>query len=109
MRVTIGTETPQPVCILVVDDEPIIRDTVSLNLRREGMRVLQAETGTDALKIMQLQRPDAIVLDIMLPGIDGLEVCRKIRDSSTVTILLLSARGKRSIVCLALTWVQMII
>ena len=91
---TDGTETPQSPCVLVVDDEPIIRDTVSLNLRREGIRVVLAKSGTDVLPMMLECRPDVVVLDIMLPGIDGLEVCRRIREISTVPILLLSARGE---------------
>lgn len=91
---TDGPETPQSPCVLVVDDEPIIRDTVSLNLRREGIHVLLAETGPDALTVMTSSRPDVVVLDIMLPGMDGLEVCRRIREMSTVPILLLSARGE---------------
>lgn len=89
-----GRETPQPACVLVVDDEPIIRDTVSLNLRREGIVVLPAGSGPEALAAMERSRPDAVVLDIMLPGMDGLEVCRRIRERSTVPILLLSARGE---------------
>jgi DNA-binding response OmpR family regulator len=94
VRVIDGTEALQSACVLVVDDEPIIRDTVALNLRREGINVLQAETGPDALAVMQSSRPDVVVLDIMLPGMDGLEVCRRIREISTVPILLLSARGE---------------
>jgi len=89
-----GIETPQPASVLVVDDEPIIRDTVSLNLRREGIVVLTAGSGPEALAAMEQARPDAVVLDIMLPGMDGLEVCRRVRERSTVPILLLSARGE---------------
>jgi DNA-binding response OmpR family regulator len=79
--------------ILVVDDEPNIRDTVAITLRREGFDVVLAETGTEALERMD-QRPDVVVLDIMLPGLDGLEVCRRIRQTSSVPIILLSARGE---------------
>ncbi len=89
-----ATESPQSACVLVVDDEAIIRDTVTLNLQREGMRVVQAATGPDALAKITEIRPDAVVLDIMLPGMDGLDVCRKIRERSAVPILLLSARGE---------------
>lgn len=79
--------------ILVVDDEPNIRDTVAFTLRREGFDVVLAESGTEALDRMD-QRPDVVVLDIMLPGLDGLEVCRRIRQTSSVPIILLSARGE---------------
>lgn len=79
--------------ILVVDDEPNIRDAIAFTLRRDGFDVLLAETGLEALERMQ-ERPDMVVLDIMMPGIDGLEVCRQIRKLSTVPILLLSARGE---------------
>lgn len=89
-----AAESPQSACVLVVDDEATIRDTVTLNLQREGMRVVQAATGPDALARMTEVRPDAVVLDIMLPGMDGLDVCRKIRERSAVPILLLSARGE---------------
>jgi DNA-binding response OmpR family regulator len=89
-----ATVSPQSACVLVVDDEAIIRDTVALNLQREGMRVVQAATGPDALTKMTEIRPNAVVLDIMLPGMDGLDVCRKIRERSAVPILLLSARGE---------------
>lgn len=91
---TDGAPSPPSARVLVVDDEPIIRETVALNLRREGIEVLLAESGPDALTAMQSSPPDAVVLDIMLPGMDGLEVCRRIRERSTVPILLLSARGE---------------
>ena len=89
-----AVESPQSACVLLVDDEAIIRDTVTLNLQREGIRVVQAATGADALAKMWEIHPDAVVLDIMLPGLDGLEVCRRIRERSAVPILLLSARGE---------------
>lgn len=84
---------PAPERILVVDDEPNIRDTISLTLRREGFDVVLAETGLEALERMD-PRPDIVVLDIMLPGLDGLEVLRRIRMESSVPIILLSARGE---------------
>lgn len=89
-----AVESPQSACVLLVDDEAIIRDTVTLNLQREGIQVIQAATGADALSKMWEVLPDAVVLDIMLPGVDGLEVCRRIRERSAVPILLLSARGE---------------
>ena len=62
--------------ILVVDDESDIVDLVSSNLQREGYRVIPAYTGEDALELVKTGRPDLVVLDLMLPGIQGLEVCR---------------------------------
>lgn len=81
--------------ILVVDDERDIIDLISANLRREGYQVVSAETGEDALELVKMERPDLVVLDLMLPGIEGLEVCRQIRgapDFSSIPILILSAK-----------------
>lgn len=90
---TTPTDTSVRERILVVDDEPNIRDSVAFTLRREGFDVVLAEDGTQALERMT-EDPDIVVLDIMLPGLDGLEVCRRIRQSSSVPIILLSARGE---------------
>ncbi|MDP2730821.1 MAG: response regulator transcription factor [Dehalococcoidales bacterium] len=78
--------------ILVVDDEPKIVSTVRAYLERDGYRVLDAHDGKQALEIFQQGQPDLIVLDLMLPEIDGLEVCRQIRRSSDVPIIMLTAR-----------------
>src|SRR5919199_6157723 len=78
--------------ILLVDDEPNLRHTVGYNLRREGYEVVQAADGEAALGAAQSQPPDLVVLDLMLPGIDGLEVCRRLRQRSAVPILMLTAR-----------------
>lgn len=81
-----------PARILVVDDEESITEFVSYNLRKEGYEVEVASTGDDALR-MALEHPfDLVVLDIMLPGIDGYEICRRIRATSEVPVLFLSAR-----------------
>jgi two-component system alkaline phosphatase synthesis response regulator PhoP len=87
-------DSRQPECVLVVDDEPTIRDTVAFNLQREGLEVALASTGIEAIERARTLEPDLVVLDIMLPGMDGFEVCRRIREHSTVPILLLSARGE---------------
>jgi DNA-binding response OmpR family regulator len=87
-------DSRQPECVLVVDDEPTIRDTVAFNLQREGLEVALASTGIEAIERAKALDPDLVVLDIMLPGMDGFEVCRRIREHSTVPILLLSARGE---------------
>lgn len=80
--------------VLIVDDEPIVRETVAINLRREGLEVVFAADGLEAIDTARSSNPDVVVLDIMLPGIDGFQVCRTIREESTVPIILLSARGE---------------
>ena len=85
---------PPPPTILVVDDEPSLRDALAYTLRKEGYRVVLAANGIEALRAARWQPPEAIVLDVMLPGIDGLQVCRTLRSESTVPILLLSAKGE---------------
>jgi DNA-binding response OmpR family regulator len=89
-------EHPAPTgqTILVVDDEPTLRETVSYTLRREGFLVETAAEGTRALAIARERKPDLVVLDVMLPGMDGLQVCRALRRESTVPIIMLSARGE---------------
>jgi DNA-binding response OmpR family regulator len=78
--------------VLVVDDEPVLVDTIRYNLRREGYEVQVAGDGNEAIKLAQSASPDLVVLDLMLPGIDGLEVCRQLRRDSTVPILMLTAK-----------------
>ena len=78
--------------ILVVDDEPNIIELAKLYLEREGYQVYEAANGQDALSKFSAVNPDLIVLDLMLPDIDGFEVCRRIRAKSTVPILMLTAR-----------------
>lgn len=78
--------------ILVVDDDTKIVELVKLYLVREGYTVLIAYNGVEALKIARESHPDLIILDIMLPGIDGLEVCKTLRAESSVPIILLTAK-----------------
>lgn len=80
--------------VLVVDDEPTLRDTVSYNLRKAGFDVITVADGPSAIAAARTHRPDLIVLDVMLPGMDGLHVCRAIRAESSVPILMLSAKGE---------------
>jgi two-component system, OmpR family, alkaline phosphatase synthesis response regulator PhoP len=80
--------------VLVIDDEPILTETISYSLQREGWRTAVAADGTTAIEMARALEPDAIVLDVMLPGVDGLQVCRAIRAESTVPILFLSARAE---------------
>jgi len=79
--------------ILVVDDEPHIVELVRYNLAQEGYAVLTAHDGSEALSRVRQERPDLVILDIMLPYVDGLEVCRQIRRESSVPIIMLTARG----------------
>ena len=80
--------------VLVVDDEPKIVEMVRLYLERDGHTVLVARDGPSALEVFGRDRPDLVVLDLMLPGIDGLEVCRAIRRQSEVPIVMLTARAE---------------
>ncbi|HEY66157.1 MAG TPA: response regulator transcription factor [Caldilineae bacterium] len=79
--------------VLVVDDEPNILNVVQAYLEREGYTVYTAADGLTALKAARAYRPDLIVLDIMLPGLDGLEVLRRLRQESDVYVLMLTARA----------------
>ena len=79
--------------IVVVDDEPNIADLVGMYLEREGFRVLQAATGEAGLEAFRTHRPRLVVLDVGLPDIDGLEICKRIRQSSQVPVIFLTARA----------------
>jgi DNA-binding response OmpR family regulator len=83
-----------PKRILVVDDDPKILKALDQALRKEGYEVMRAADGEEALALAREEEPDLIVLDIMLPKLDGFEVCAKIRALSNVPILILSARGE---------------
>src|SRR5215467_3796880 len=78
--------------VLVVDDEPNIADLVELYLRRDGFRVVQAANGDDAVRAVTIHRPRLVVLDVGLPDIDGLEVCRRLRATTTIPVIFLTAR-----------------
>jgi two-component system alkaline phosphatase synthesis response regulator PhoP len=91
--------------ILVVDDEEDIIELVELNLTREGYRVLGCTTGEKALEIARSKLPDLIVLDLMLPGIDGLEVCRRLKSGSKthrIPIVILTAKGEEADIVMGL-------
>jgi DNA-binding response OmpR family regulator len=79
--------------ILIVDDEPSIIALARLYLEQEGFQVVTAATGPDGLKQVAARRPDLVILDVMLPGLDGFGVCREIRKQSETPILMLTARG----------------
>jgi two-component system, OmpR family, alkaline phosphatase synthesis response regulator PhoP len=78
--------------VLVVDDEPNIADLIELYLDREGFRVVKAGTGEGGVRAVAEHRPRLVVLDVGLPDIDGLEVCRRLRLTSTIPVIFLTAR-----------------
>lgn len=80
--------------ILLVDDEPLITDSLSYSLKREGFEVKAVGDGEQAMKAIGSFDPDLVVLDIMLPGMNGLEVCRRIRANSSTPVIMLTARGE---------------
>ncbi|WP_414638489.1 response regulator transcription factor [Actinophytocola sp.] len=80
--------------VLVVDDDLTVRDVVRRYLERAGHQVALADNGEDALAWIARQEPDLVVLDLMLPGIDGLEVCRRLRQTSAVPVVMLTALGE---------------
>ena len=79
--------------ILVVDDDVALAEMISIVLRGEGYTPLQAFDGVEALAGLSESKPDLILLDVMLPGVDGIEVCAKIRETSGVPIIMLTAKG----------------
>jgi DNA-binding response OmpR family regulator len=81
---------------LVFDDEPIVRDVVVRYLEREGYATLEAGDGDGARRLVERERPDLVVLDLMLPGTDGLELCRWIRARSELPVIMLTARGEEA-------------
>jgi DNA-binding response OmpR family regulator len=82
--------------ILVVDDEPSIREVVSIYLGRAGYRVLVAEDGQTALEILEQEPPDLVVLDLMLPKVDGLEITRHLRTEGGIPIIMLTAHREET-------------
>jgi two-component system response regulator ResD len=87
---------PEKATVLVVDDEPIVREVVATYLRREGHPTLEAADGPTALELIERAEPGLVVLDVMLPGIDGLELCRLIRRRSDTPVIMLTARGEEA-------------
>src|SRR6195256_3128519 len=84
--------------VLVVDDEPTIAEVVARSLARAGYRTRVASDGVQAIESAAADRPDLVVLDLMLPGIDGLEVMRRLRDQDRerIAVILLTAKGEES-------------
>jgi two-component system alkaline phosphatase synthesis response regulator PhoP len=85
--------------ILVVDDEEDIRELVELNLSQEGFKIISCESGEEALEKAGAELPDLIILDLMLPGIDGLAVCKKLKSNlktENIPVVMLTARGEET-------------
>jgi two-component system phosphate regulon response regulator PhoB len=85
--------------ILCVEDDPDIRELVRYNLSHDGYSVLEADTGEKGLQLLQEEEPDIVLLDLMLPGIDGLEVCKRMRTApatSNVPIVMVTAKGEEA-------------
>ncbi len=82
--------------VLVVDDEPMVVEVVERYLKRDGFEVATAGDGDKALALASTWVPDLVVLDLMLPGTDGLEVCRALRRQSTVPVIMVTARGEET-------------
>jgi DNA-binding response OmpR family regulator len=80
--------------ILVVDDEPAVSDLLAYNLRKAHYEVLVAADGGEALRLAHEKSPDLILLDLMIPEVDGLDVCRELRKTSDVPIIMITARGE---------------
>lgn len=79
--------------ILVIDDETNISDLAKMYLTKEGFDVITADDGNEGLRQFRSRKPTLIVLDLMLPGVDGLEICRQVRRESSIPIIMLTARG----------------
>ncbi|MEE1669550.1 two-component system response regulator CseB [Streptomyces sp. WAC07094] len=88
-----GGSTPAPVTILLVEDDEVIRRSVTMALERYGYRVTSAGDGLTGLELFREGRHDLLLLDLMLPGLDGIGLCRRIRETSTDPVLMMSARG----------------
>ena len=91
--------------IIVVEDEPDLVDVVTYNLQREGYLVLTAQRGDEGLNLIRSERPDLVLLDLMLPGMDGLSICRQMKSDSSLSeipIIIASAKGEESDVVIGL-------
>src|SRR6266516_3495059 len=83
-------------CVLVVDDEPIVREVVVKYLENAGFETLEAQDGVEARTLLEQAMPNAVVLDVMMPRLDGLELCRWIRARSDVPVIMLTALGEEA-------------
>ncbi|MFF7212960.1 two-component system response regulator CseB [Streptomyces sp. NPDC008238] len=93
VSVTEGAAAPAPVTVLLVEDDEVIRRAVTMALERYGYRVTSAADGLTGLELFREGRHDLLLLDVMLPGLDGIGLCRRVRETSMDPILMMSARG----------------
>jgi two-component system phosphate regulon response regulator PhoB len=103
MENTMDSQTKER--ILVVDDEEDILELVSYNLTKEGYKIISATSGEDALRMVRSDVPDLIILDLMLPGVDGLDVCKALKNNTEtdhIPIIMLTAKGDESDIVLGL-------
>jgi len=85
--------------VLVVEDEPDLLEAVCYTLKKEGMRPIRATNGEEALRLVEDERPDLVLLDLMLPGVDGLEVCRRLRSSertASIPVIMVTAKAEET-------------
>jgi len=82
--------------ILIVDDDPNIRELIRVFLRDEGFDVSEAADGLEALKVLETLKADMVILDVMMPNMDGWELCRQLRDAYDIPLLMLTAKGETS-------------
>lgn len=89
-------EASEALTVMIVDDDELIRRVVTIYFGNRGHHVINAVNGQDCLDKMQASQPDAVLLDVTMPGMDGWEVCRRIRETSNVPIIILTARAQES-------------
>jgi DNA-binding response OmpR family regulator len=82
--------------VLIIEDEAALASSLAYHLRANGLSVLTATDGVSGLRLAQREHPDLIILDVMLPTMDGLEVCRRVRATSDVPIIMVSARTEET-------------
>lgn len=93
---SVSTSSMQGQKVLVADDEPMVREVVSAYLDREGFKVFEAGTGHEALDVISREAPNLVVLDVMLPNVDGLSILKELRRESELPVILLTARNHES-------------
>ena len=89
-------ESPDALTVIIADDDELIRNVVAIYFGNRGYRVIGAVSGQDCLEKMRGSEPDAVLLDVMMPGMDGWEVCRRIREFSEAPVILLTACAQDS-------------
>jgi DNA-binding response OmpR family regulator len=89
-------ETSDTLSVMIVDDDELIRKVITIYFSSKGYRVLAAASGDECLAQMSLGEPDAVLLDVTMPLMDGWEVCRRIREFSSIPVIMLTARAQES-------------